>query len=181
MKCRNCYNQLEHLFIDLGSTPPSNSYVDEKDLDLEQVSYPLKIMVCHHCWLVQTVDYVDNKIMFEPNYAYFSSVSKSWLAHASNYCDKITNQLSLDENSYVVEVASNDGYLLKNFLELNIPCLGIEPTKGTADASRELGISYSKLINLLEKKQIKINRKLLADISVNDKKAFQEIINKASG
>lgn len=144
MNCRHCNNKLEHLFIDLGFAPPSNAYITEKDLDKAELSYPLRVMVCHFCWLVQTVDYVDNKEMFEPDYAYFSSISKSWLMHASNYCDMIYNRLSLDKNSYVVEIASNDGYLLKNFIKLDVPCLGIEPTKGTADAAAELGIDVMR-------------------------------------
>ena len=140
MNCRHCQNSLKHLFLDLGFAPPSNAYRLEEDLQKSEKMYPLRIFVCDKCWLVQTEDFVDADELFSPEYAYFSSTSSSWLDHAAKYCEMIQKKLSLNSDSLVVEVASNDGYLLKNFIEADIPCLGIEPTKSTADAAKKLGI-----------------------------------------
>ena len=144
MNCRHCQNKLEHLFLDLGIAPPSNAYRLKKDLQKPEKSYPLRIFVCDKCWLVQTEDFVDAEELFNPEYAYFSSTSKSWLVHAAAYSKMIQKKLCLNVDSYVVEVASNDGYLLKNFVEVNIPCLGIEPTDGTAVAAEKLGIQVKR-------------------------------------
>lgn len=141
MNCRHCNNKTEHLFLDLGLLPPSNAYRSKKDLNKPESNYPLRIIVCDSCWLVQTVDFVEANELFNPEYAYFSSTSISWLEHANNYCELIQKKLSLNTDSLVVEVASNDGYLLKNFLKMGIPSIGIEPTKSTADAAEKLGIS----------------------------------------
>jgi SAM-dependent methyltransferase len=140
MKCRHCGQELEHTFVDLGFSPPSNAYLSRDDLQRPEKYYPLQVMVCHQCWLVQTLDYTDADELFTSDYAYFSSTSTSWLAHAKKYCDCITTQLKLDKNSFVVEVASNDGYLLRNFVQAGIPCLGIEPTHGTAAVAQALGV-----------------------------------------
>ena len=140
MKCRHCNSKLENEFIDLGNAPPSNNYVSQDKLKLQERSYPLRVMVCSNCWLVQTEDFSDADELFTDEYAYFSSTSISFLEHAKNYVHEITKFLQLNQNSFVVELASNDGYLLKNFVELGIPCLGIEPTKSTANVSREKGI-----------------------------------------
>jgi len=140
MNCRHCATPLEHTFLDLGFAPPSNAYLTADDLARPEKYYPLKIKVCQHCWLVQTEDTAQAEELFRPDYAYFSSTSSSWLAHAANYAAAITQQLGLDKNSLVIEVACNDGYLLKNFVAAGIPCLGIEPTAGTAAAAEQLGI-----------------------------------------
>ncbi len=140
MKCRHCNSKLENEFIDLGNAPPSNNYVSQDKLKLQEKSYPLRVMVCSNCWLVQTEDFSDADELFTDEYAYFSSTSISFLEHAKNYVSEITKFLKLNQNSFVVELASNDGYLLKNFVELGIPCLGIEPTKSTANVSRQKGI-----------------------------------------
>ncbi len=140
MNCRHCNNLLTHTFIDLGFAPPSNAYLSEKDLNSSEIYFPLKIKVCDNCWLVQTEDCVDSKSLFTSEYAYFSSASSSWLLHAKKYSEKIIKDLSLDNKSHVIEIASNDGYLLKNFMKSNIPCLGVEPTQSTADAAEKLGI-----------------------------------------
>jgi len=140
MICRHCANSLEHVFLDLGFTPPSNNYLNAEDMSAPELYYPLKLFVCERCWLVQTQDYSRAGDLFRADYAYFSSISKSWLAHAASYARMITDRLQLDENSFVVEIASNDGYLLKNFVAAGIPCLGIEPTDGTAAVSESLGI-----------------------------------------
>lgn len=140
MKCRHCAAELKHTFLDLGFAPPSNAYLNESDLSKPESYYPLKIMVCDQCWLVQTEDYTEAGDLFNADYAYFSSTSSSFLAHAAEYADKVTNELSLDSSSLVIEVASNDGYLLKNFVDAGIPCLGIEPTASTAEAAEKIGV-----------------------------------------
>lgn len=140
MKCRHCGTPLTHTFLDLGFAPPSNAYLPQADLSKPEKYYPLKIKVCDHCWLVQTEDYAQADELFSPDYAYFSSTSSSWLAHAKAYAEQMTQRLGLNGNSLVIEVASNDGYLLKNFVSAGIPCLGIEPTASTATAAEKLGI-----------------------------------------
>jgi len=140
MNCRHCAHPLEHVFLDLGFAPPSNAYLSKADLIKPERYYPLKLFVCEHCWLVQTEDYAQADELFSHDYAYFSSVSQSWLAHAARYTDMIIKRLGLRKNSHVIEVASNDGYLLKNFIAAGIPCLGVEPTASTADAAEKLGI-----------------------------------------
>ena len=138
MKCRHCKLNLNHVFLDLGHAPPSNSYL--KKLKQEENFYPLKLYVCHCCGLVQTVDYAERNEFFNEDYAYFSSISESFLNHAKTYSEMIINRLDLNKDSFVVEIASNDGYLLKNFVGSKIPCLGIEPTKSTAQSARLLNI-----------------------------------------
>lgn len=140
MKCRHCKKELKYNFLDLGFAPPSNSYLSEVDLAKPEKYYPLRVKVCDACWLVQTEDYAKADELFDSDYAYFSSTSSSWLEHAAVYSRKIIDKLKLSSDSMVVEVASNDGYLLKNFLLAGIPCLGIEPTASTADASEKLGV-----------------------------------------
>jgi SAM-dependent methyltransferase len=140
MKCRHCGAGLDAVFVDLGFAPPSNAYLDRKDLSSPELYYPLKIMVCTECWLVQTEDYAQADQLFKPDYAYFSSTSRHWLDHAARYSEAIVRLLGLTADSFVLEVASNDGYLLKNFVARGIPCLGIEPTTGTAAAAEQLGI-----------------------------------------
>ena len=124
--------------------PPSNAYLSKEDLDKPEPKYPLRLLVCTNCWLVQTEDFVGRSDLFTSDYAYFSSTSKSWLKHATDYCEKIIPQFGLGPKSLVVEIASNDGYLLKNILGAGIPCLGIEPTACTAAAAEALGIPVVK-------------------------------------
>lgn len=140
MKCHHCQTELEHVFLDLGFAPPSNSYLTTAQLRQSEKTYPLKLYVCDNCWLVQTEDNDSGEELFHDDYAYFSSVSKMLLDHAKRYCDGITERLGLTKDSYVIEVASNDGYLLRNFVESGVPCLGIEPTAGTAEVAAGLGI-----------------------------------------
>ena len=140
MNCRHCSAPLEHTFLDLGFAPPSNAYLSAADLSRPEPYFPLKVMVCAKCWLVQTEDYAQAEDLFSPEYAYFSSTSSTWLSHAKAYAEAMTKRLGLDANSLVIEVASNDGYLLRNFVEAGVPCLGIEPTDSTADAAEALGI-----------------------------------------
>ena len=140
MNCRHCAAPLEHTFLDLGFAPPSNAYLNPEDLTRPEKYYPLKVKICEQCWLVQTEDYAQADELFNPEYAYFSSTSTGWLAHAARYAEMMTRQLQLTKDSLVIEVASNDGYLLKNFLSAGIPCLGIEPTSSTAAAAEAIGI-----------------------------------------
>jgi len=131
---------LQHVFLDLGFAPPSNAYLRAEKLREPELYFPLKLYLCDHCWLVQTEDFPRSDELFTKDYAYFSSVSQSWLEHAANYSKMIQKRLELDPSSFVIEIASNDGYLLKNFVSNGIPCLGIEPTDSTADAAEQLGI-----------------------------------------
>lgn len=140
MKCRHCASDLRCDFLDLGFAPPSNAYLTKDALSKPEVYFPLRLKVCEECWLVQTEDYASAETFFSSDYAYFSSASRSWLDHASRYTDMITKRLALSSESMVIEVASNDGYLLRNFVAAGIPCLGIEPTDSTAEAAQALGI-----------------------------------------
>lgn len=140
MKCRHCQASADLSFVDLGFAPPSNAYLEADDLRRPEVHYPLRIKVCQRCWLVQTEDFARAEELFGADYAYFSSTSTSWLQHAATYADEVIDLLSLNSGSFVIEVASNDGYLLKNFMAAGIPCLGIEPTASTAAAAEALGI-----------------------------------------
>lgn len=140
MKCRHCDTELTLPLIDLGSSPPSNAYLTTKTLKAPEKWFPLKVLVCNHCWLVQTEDYAGASELFDADYAYFSSFSDSWLKHAERYVAQMLERFDLGSESFVVEVASNDGYLLQYVKQKNIPCLGIEPTHSTAKAAREKGI-----------------------------------------
>ena len=141
MKCRFCGNKLSHEFIDLGNAPPSNSFLTEEQLNEAEVFYPLRVFVCEKCFLVQIGEYRKSDEIFNKDYAYFSSYSKTWLDHAKKYVDMITERLGLNTASHVIEIASNDGYLLQYFQEKQIPCLGIEPTDNTAYVARKKGIA----------------------------------------
>jgi 2-polyprenyl-3-methyl-5-hydroxy-6-metoxy-1,4-benzoquinol methylase len=145
MKCRHCCAELKLQMIDLGSAPPSNAYLTSESLEGPEKTYPLKVMVCEQCWLAQTQDFAQADELFSSDYAYFSSYSTSWLQHAERYVADMAERFRLDRNSQVVEVASNDGYLLQYVKARGIPCLGIEPTASTAMASRNKGIETREL------------------------------------
>lgn len=140
MKCRYCGTSLNKTLIDLGSAPLSNAYLTQRKLKEVERWFPLHVMVCNKCWLVQTEDFASFDEMFDSEYAYYSSFSKSWLEHAAKYKDEMVSRFKLDESSHVVEVAANDGYLLQYFQQSKIPCLGVEPTASTANAAREKGL-----------------------------------------
>ena len=140
MRCRFCQHELHHEFIDLSNSPPSNSFLTKKQLNEPEAFYPLRLFVCENCFLVQIEEYRKFGEIFNQDYAYFSSFSTSWLEHARKYVDMITERLGLSTASHVIEIASNDAYLLQYFLEKQIPCLGIEPSANTAQAAREKGI-----------------------------------------
>ncbi|MGE5623062.1 MAG: methyltransferase domain-containing protein [Bacillota bacterium] len=141
MKCRHCGKLLQLSFLDLGSAPPSNAYLTREDLHAPELWFPLRVLVCEHCWLVQTEDFARADALFGADYAYFSSFSTTWLDHASRYVDTMISRFALDMHSKVVEVAANDGYLLQYVQARGIPCLGVEPTASTANAARKKGIA----------------------------------------
>ncbi|MFP5483121.1 MAG: class I SAM-dependent methyltransferase, partial [Gammaproteobacteria bacterium] len=140
MKCRHCGTHLQHQFIDLGSSPPSNAYLKVQDLSLPEKWYPLRVLTCHGCWLVQTEDFAQASDLFDADYAYFSAFSSSWLKHSEQYVNQMVGRFSLGSGSMVVEVAANDGYLLQYVKAAGIPCVGVEPTASTAAAARSKGI-----------------------------------------
>ncbi|MGY8706231.1 class I SAM-dependent methyltransferase [Bradyrhizobium sp. 18BD] len=140
MNCRHCAARLKLELIDLGSSPPSNAYLSAAGLLGPEKTYPLKVMVCEQCWLAQTLDFAQADELFSAEYAYFSSFSTTWLQHAERYVADMVERFHLGRDSHVVEIASNDGYLLQYVKGCGIPCLGIEPTASTARASREKGI-----------------------------------------
>lgn len=140
MKCRHCDHELTKPFLDLGSAPPSNAYLRADTLENPEVWLPLKLMVCDACWLTQTLDFTGRENLFDADYAYFSSCSASWLKHAEHFVTTMRQELALDEQNLVVEVAANDGYLLQYVKAAGIPCLGVEPTTSTANAARAKGI-----------------------------------------
>ena len=139
-QCRHCGSALVHEVIDLGHQPPSNAYLSSEQLLGPEITYPLKVYVCTHCWLVQLPAHAAAHELFTPDYAYFSSTSTSWCAHAKRFVLEAVDRLGLGADSHVVELASNDGYLLQYVQELGISCLGIEPTRATAEAARAKGI-----------------------------------------
>ena len=138
-ECRFCDELLEKIFLDLGETPLANSYLSDEEIDNNEESFPLKVLVCKKCYLVQLEEFKTPQNIFS-NYAYFSSYSKSFLNHAKNYVDMMINRFQINQNNFVVEIASNDGYLLQYFKEKNIPLLGIEPAKNIAKNAEEKGI-----------------------------------------
>ena len=140
MNCRFCKNPLHHEFIDLVNAPPSNSFVSAKQLNEPEPYYPLKLFVCDKCYLVQVDEYKKATEIFDSGYVYFSSVSTSWLAHSKKYTEKMMSEFGINTNSLVIEIASNDGYLLQYFKEKGVGVLGVEPTTSTAVVARQKGI-----------------------------------------
>jgi hypothetical protein len=137
--CRLCGSRLNHTLVDLGMSPPCESYLRPDQLDQMEAYYPLSVMVCDTCYLVQLKEYMSPESIFG-EYAYFSSYSSSWVAHAKAYCEAITQRLGLGRDSLAVELASNDGYLLQHFLPLGVPVLGVEPAANVARAAIEKGV-----------------------------------------
>jgi len=192
MKCRFCTNQLKYVFLDLGKSPPSNAYLTASQLDEPETSFPLKTCVCEKCFLVQMDEFAKHDTIFNNEYAYFSSYSKSWLAHAKSYTDLMTNKFDLSTNSQIIEIASNDGYLLQFFKEKNIPVLGIEPTANTAAVAKEKGIesiidffgaSLAKtLVNKNIQADLLLGNNVLAHVpNINDFVSGMKILLKENG
>ena len=140
MNCRFCSTALTNEFIDLVNSPASNSFLTKNQLNEPETFFPLKVYVCHNCFLVQIDEYKKSDLIFNSDYVYFSSFSKSWLNHAKAYVEMMIQRFKLDESTKVVEIASNDGYLLQYFKQSNVPVLGIEPTGNTAEVAIKLGI-----------------------------------------
>lgn len=140
MRCRHCQTEVSLPLVDLGRQPSSNAYLSAALLDAPETTHPLRAFVCEHCWLVQTEDFAASTDLFAHDYAYFSSTSTTWCSHAKAYVSMIIDRLGLTNDDFVVEIASNDGYLLRNFVGLGIPCLGIEPTASTAAAAKAAGV-----------------------------------------
>ncbi len=141
MNCRHCKTELKHEFVDLVSSPPANSFLTYEELNEPETYYPLKLYVCHECYLVQIDEYKKATEIFNSDYIYYSSFSKSWLEHAKRYTEMMQKRFGINEDSMVVEIASNDGYLLQYFKEKNVSVLGIEPTRNTAAEAVKKGIS----------------------------------------
>lgn len=137
-RCRFCDQPLTQIFADLGTSPVANSYIPDDSFTGEKV-FPLRVHVCSNCKLVQAEEYETPENIFS-EYAYFSSTSKPWLEQCKKYCDQMQKRLRLSKDSFVVEVASNDGYLLKNFVECGIPVLGVEPAKNVAESAQKSGV-----------------------------------------
>jgi len=132
--------ELKLPLVDLGSAPHSNAYLTKNTLHTPEKWFPLRVLVCEHCWLVQTEDFTNANDLFNAEYAYFSGYSKDWLAHSERYVKDMIARFNLTSDSHVVEVGANDGYLLQYVKQHNIPCTGIEPTGGTAKEARSKGI-----------------------------------------
>lgn len=168
MRCRNCGSPVERVILDLGTSPASNAYLDPERLRAPEVWLPLRVLVCEGCWLVQTDDVVGAEDVFTDDYAYFSSTSPSWLAHARAYVDNVVDRFGLGPGSLVVEVASNDGYLLQFVRDRAIPCVGIEPTASTAAAARSRGLTVE---------QVFLGRATAADITARYGRADLVVAN----
>lgn len=140
MNCRHCGNPLTKVFADLQTCPPSNAMVKANELNFPETYFPLKVFVCDTCWLVQVDEIEKAEAIFNAEYTYFSSYSTSWLAHAKKYTEYMVERFGYNQQSLVVEIASNDGYLLQYFKEKGIPVLGVEPTANTAQVAAEKGI-----------------------------------------
>jgi SAM-dependent methyltransferase len=192
MKCRHCGTELSLPFIDLGSAPPSNAYLTAETLHLPEKWYPLRVLVCTECWLVQTEDTAHCSEFFSADYAYFSSFSTTWLQHAEYYVATMVERFSLGSHSHVIEVASNDGYLLQYAKKLNIPCLGIEPTASTARAARDKGITVvedffgvelaSRLVDAGKSADLMVANNVLAHVpNINDFVAGFALLLKPAG
>lgn len=138
--CRSCGTPLTHTFVDLGLSPISNHFIRPENAAQGEFFYPLHALVCDQCWLVQLRDVASADTHFHDDYAYFSSYSSSWLDHAHRYVDDMTARFDISGKSKVIEIASNDGYLLQYFVKAGVTCLGVEPTANTAAAAREKGV-----------------------------------------
>jgi SAM-dependent methyltransferase len=136
MKCRHCHAPAELKFCDLATAPPSNAFLGKDELQAPELYFPLRVVVCESCWLVQTEDYAGREKLFTSEYAYFSSYSSTWLEHSRRYVEAMSERFGLDGDSMVCEIAANDGYLLQYFKQRGIPCYGFEPTHNTAEAAR---------------------------------------------
>ena len=158
-KCRFCNESLEVTFADLGTSPLSNSFLKKIDLTNKESVFPLHAYVCRNCFLVQLEEFKSPAKIFN-DYAYFSSYSETWINHAKEYVNQMVDRFDLDENNFVIEIASNDGYLLQNFQNKHIPCLGIEPAANVAEVAKKKGIkTIVKFFGIDTAKEISSNEK----------------------
>lgn len=140
MNCRFCNSELKNVFVDLGHSPLANSFLTKENLNCVEKYYPLKTFVCSQCYLVQTGEEKKSEEIFNNEYIYYSSYSNTWLMHAEQYVQMMIKRFGYDKNSMIIEIASNDGYLLQYFQKEKVKVLGIEPSKGTADVAIKKGI-----------------------------------------
>lgn len=192
MRCRHCNHELVLSLIDLGASPHSNAYLSTEDLSAPEKYFPLHVLVCRNCYLVQTEDYSMADELFTADYAYFSSYSTSWLSHSELYVANAAKKFGINNESMVIEVAANDGYLLQYVSRLGIPCLGIEPTSGTAKAAREKGLEIiedffgmrlaNKLVQIGRMADLTIANNVLAHVpDINDFVGGFSILLKPTG
>ena len=164
--CRFCDSQLDTIFLDLGVTPSANSFLKKENLSSEK-SFPLRVFVCNKCLLVQLPETIDPNELFS-DYAYFSSFSETWLKHAKDYVDMMISRFEIKHSSKIMEIASNDGYLLKNFINYDIPVLGIEPASNVADTAIKNGIpTLKKFFSVKVANEIK-EKNGLADLIIGN-------------
>ena len=140
MKCRGCYSDRTSLLLDLGHSPISNEFLDSHQLHEVEAHYPLKVRVCDLCGMVQIPEVTRKEALFSDNYVYFSSFSSSWLVHAKEYASRMISEYGIMNDDLVLEIASNDGYLLQYFKSSGIKVLGVEPAKSVADVALARGI-----------------------------------------
>lgn len=168
LTCRFCHTRLSHTILDLGMSPVANNYISLSEKSESETFYPLHIDVCTNCWLVQLPQYVSKEKLFSGNYAYFSSYSTSWLTHAQKYVGMMIKKNRFDKNKLVIEIASNDGYLLQYFKKAGVRILGIEPAKNTAAVAKKKGIpTITKFFGMQTAREL-VNRSLKADLLIGN-------------
>ena len=168
MNCRFCNTKLDFEFIDLVNSPPSNSFLTKDQLNKPEKFYPLKLFLCDKCLLVQIEEYKKSNEIFNENYLYYSSFSKIWLDHAKDYVDLVLKRFDLKKDSLVIEIGSNDGYLLQYFQDLDIPCLGIEPSSKTAKVAKDKGIKVIEDYFSVSLAEELVEQNLKADLLVGN-------------
>ncbi len=178
MNCRHCNHTLNHVFADLDFSPISNDMLNKEDLQSSESYYPLKVFVCENCLLVQVDEFKKADEIFDGEYTYFSSFSSTWIKHTAAYTDMMMERFQYNENSLVVEIASNDGCLLKHFVNYKIPVLGVEPTSNTAEAALKVGVNtvieffstdFAKKQFVIKKADLIIGNNVLAHVpNIND-------------
>lgn len=191
MECRFCSKPLKYLFVSLGSSPLSNSYLSREEIYKMEPFYPLEVYVCDNCFLVQLPEFESPENIFS-NYAYFSSYSDTWLKHAKDYANKMVNLFKIGSDSYVVEIASNDGYLLQYFMEKGVPVLGVEPARNVAEVAIQKGIpteavffgvtTARRLVKKMKRADLIIGNNVLAHVpDLNDFVAGLKILLNPDG
>ena len=192
MICRHCKSAVSLNLIDLGSAPPSNAYLTSAQLGRSELYVPLRVFVCEECWLAQTEDFTSSEDIFDADYAYFSSYSSSWISHCRSYLDAAVKRFDLGSGSFLLEVASNDGYLLDLVKDRGIPCAGVEPAIGAAKLATAKGLRIhneffgaqlaAKLVKLGESSDLVVANNVLAHVpDINDFVEGFRIILKPGG